>query len=220
MLYFIERESDKYIKIGITINLHNRLSQLIREYGNMTVLGWIAGYLELEGELHWKFRHLREDGEFFRPEQDLLDYIAEYACTIPYDEWEQALYNLWRESHNQLSFKELESMRNKITELENENLQLKADNTFQAGNFKPASRNTKQVEQEVQPRPTRFGSVSSTRFNDTNKSTRFGVPQRKRYPRFEKDLEPRNDNDFSDHKENVEYLKRLLDLANDKDKAS
>lgn len=77
IVYFVERESDGCIKIGKSVNALSRISILETEYGKMKPLGWELGGIKREGELHKRFKSIREDGEFFFPAPLLLDYIYE-----------------------------------------------------------------------------------------------------------------------------------------------
>lgn len=77
-VYFIQSVHGGLIKIGFSINLESRLSML--QLGSPVRLITI-GIIEadeaerLELECHNKFRHLREYGEWFNPDSELLDYI-------------------------------------------------------------------------------------------------------------------------------------------------
>jgi hypothetical protein len=61
------------IKIGFTKNLPGRLADLPHD----EVLAVMPGGLADEARCHAAFAHLRETGEWFRPEKDLLDFIAD-----------------------------------------------------------------------------------------------------------------------------------------------
>ena len=67
------------IKIGYTkLNIEKRLKQL--NTGSDTQLyplGFVSGNKSLEKELHWKFAkfRIRNNGEWFYPDQSLIDYI-------------------------------------------------------------------------------------------------------------------------------------------------
>lgn len=75
MVYFIRR-ADGFIKIGTTACLTRRLAQLKAEHGpDLTVLAVIDGGPAREGGLHFRFSHLRADGEWFRPGDDILAFI-------------------------------------------------------------------------------------------------------------------------------------------------
>lgn len=83
-LYFIECQ--EYIKIGLSVDPAERLKTL-RKSGNGTnaprgIDLWEAqlmraepGTLEDEQAMHKKFAHLRVEGEWFKAEGDLLDYV-------------------------------------------------------------------------------------------------------------------------------------------------
>jgi hypothetical protein len=122
MLYFIRRHSDMYIKIGITINIHNRINTLSREHGELSLMGWIAGYRDIETQLHRKFAEHRADGEFFIPVPPITDYIDKYACPIPYDEFEFKLYDLW--AYKNSSEGQMFQQRQQILALKSRILQL------------------------------------------------------------------------------------------------
>jgi len=84
IIYFIERQSDKAIKIGTTHNLKPRLLSLKLEHGEIKLLGIISGNVVKEKLLHWIFKDHRVDGEFFNPDGELLEIIEEYA-SVPVD---------------------------------------------------------------------------------------------------------------------------------------
>ena len=74
-VYFIRNGS--YIKIGISENPQARLDALQTSSPlKLELLDYIPGGRKLENKLHKKFKHLRESGEWFRAEQDLVEYIA------------------------------------------------------------------------------------------------------------------------------------------------
>lgn len=94
MIYFLRHETG-LIKIGTTINYKSRLSDLIRQYGDLELLGLMEGSYEKEGELHSMFSHLRNtdtlDGtEWFAHGDDLILYIETNANLDPSvrsDDW-------------------------------------------------------------------------------------------------------------------------------------
>lgn len=79
MVYFIT--DSNHIKIGYTKNdVRKRLKQLQTSNPNkLFLLGYIEGDKEIEKKLHKKFYSsiIRQNGEWFSPTQDLLDYINE-----------------------------------------------------------------------------------------------------------------------------------------------
>ena len=79
-LYFIQAERLGLIKIGKTGNpVGNRLSSMQAESPDKLKLLFSVDYsadVDLEAELHNRFKELREHGEWFRPTADLMDYIA------------------------------------------------------------------------------------------------------------------------------------------------
>lgn len=70
VVYFIRLGS--LVKIGFTTALAQRLRDLPFE----EVLGVKPGTMRDEKDLHSRFGHLRQTGEWFRAEPDLLDFIA------------------------------------------------------------------------------------------------------------------------------------------------
>jgi DNA-binding XRE family transcriptional regulator len=74
MVYFAQDKNNR-IKIGVSYNPTNRIKNLQKEYGDLTVLKTIKGDHKLETKLHKKFKHLRIINEWFRPEKELLDFI-------------------------------------------------------------------------------------------------------------------------------------------------
>jgi hypothetical protein len=89
MIYFLRHPEKGYIKIGKTINYATRLSQLIALYGDLELLGLMAGYTKQEKALHRQFMHLHVTRtglgtEWFRPEKDLMIYIKKNSgLTLP-----------------------------------------------------------------------------------------------------------------------------------------
>lgn len=75
-IYFIQGESGGPIKIGYTENVEKRLCALqTGHYDTLKVLKAIPGNINDEKKHHKKFQHLRLRGEWFKPEQELLNYI-------------------------------------------------------------------------------------------------------------------------------------------------
>jgi hypothetical protein len=73
IVYFV-RAGD-LVKIGTTVNLVNRLKTF--NVPSLVVLATEPGYHQRESELHRQFRDLRHQGEWFRLEGPLLEYINE-----------------------------------------------------------------------------------------------------------------------------------------------
>lgn len=82
MIYFIT--DTKNIKIGYTKNsIQKRLKQLQTSCADkLYELGWMDGEIEEEKFLHKKFSNsrIRYNGEWFKPTDDLIDYINENNC--------------------------------------------------------------------------------------------------------------------------------------------
>lgn len=82
-VYFIRMGENGPIKIGVSDQPHLRLKSL-SPYSpyDLIPLGVMDGDEAEERALHRKFRKLRENGEWFEPHQDLLDFIT--ANTVPF----------------------------------------------------------------------------------------------------------------------------------------
>lgn len=76
MVYFIQATEGGLIKIGTTVRLSERLKTLRKESGRpLWVLAVIPGDRFEEKGLHARFSHLRRDGEWFEPGDDLRRFI-------------------------------------------------------------------------------------------------------------------------------------------------
>ncbi len=79
IVYFIQTITElknNPIKIGTTKNLHKRLGKFNTDSPfELKVLGVIEGGTKKETELHILFDHLRIKGEWFRPENELINWI-------------------------------------------------------------------------------------------------------------------------------------------------
>jgi hypothetical protein len=78
MVYFAQFETGE-IKIGYSYDPVYRLAQLKREFdGLISLLKMIPGDRSDESNIHRRFCHLRICGEQFKPEPELMEFIA--AC--------------------------------------------------------------------------------------------------------------------------------------------
>jgi hypothetical protein len=77
VIYFAQAPTGGPIKIGQTIRLSLRLAQLLAEHGSLVVLAVLDGSFPEENALHRRFSSLRQQGEWFRPDEDLLDFIRQ-----------------------------------------------------------------------------------------------------------------------------------------------
>lgn len=73
-VYFARRDSDDLIKIGWSRSVKIRMASVQGK-----VIGAIPGERDVEKIIHAQFDHLREEGEWFRPGDDLLEYIRTKA---------------------------------------------------------------------------------------------------------------------------------------------
>lgn len=72
--YFVQR-SDGLIKIGFSARPQSRVKSLARQFNGLKVLAIVSSDFSGEFETHQRFDALRVDGEWFQPEQPLLDFI-------------------------------------------------------------------------------------------------------------------------------------------------
>lgn len=77
--YFVA-DSEGNIKIGRGHNIRERLMQFRRERGGEMTLLAIISDDKIELELHCKFAHLRVDGEWYKPEPELVGFIEGLEC--------------------------------------------------------------------------------------------------------------------------------------------
>ena len=77
-IYFLQETfGEFFIKIGKAKNLSRRHSTLqIANPHKLKLIGYIRGNSETEKKLHNKFQNLKHRGEWFRPDEELLRYIA------------------------------------------------------------------------------------------------------------------------------------------------
>jgi len=79
VVYFLQRD-DGAIKIGYTSQYKARLSNLIQEHGDLTLLGLLLGSRDTESELHSKFAQYRiGHTEFFEDHEGLRKYIDQHT---------------------------------------------------------------------------------------------------------------------------------------------
>jgi len=71
-----------YIKIGISLDIDDRISQL-QTPEPVTVYAILDGWLIQERQLHLHFAAYRLQGEWFRREGDLADWISDNCPDIP-----------------------------------------------------------------------------------------------------------------------------------------
>jgi hypothetical protein len=84
MIYFIQRDEGGFIKICATSCLTDRLESLFSpSEPDVKMLGICEGCFADVRELHLRFAHLRESGEWFTPHPSLLDFIRTNAS--PWD---------------------------------------------------------------------------------------------------------------------------------------
>lgn len=102
-VYFVQAEANGLIKIGTTSNHPDKRLAELRTVSPVPLipLGIVAGNERVERAMHLRFAHHRAHGEWFRPGQDLLDFVGDYVrpwpkvrfgdCGIRPDGWESWL---------------------------------------------------------------------------------------------------------------------------------
>lgn len=76
-IYFLQGDDGGPIKIGRTCKLRWRCSEWNAGYpfGTLHYVGLILGVGQVERDLHRRFKHLNIKFEWFRPAQELLDFV-------------------------------------------------------------------------------------------------------------------------------------------------
>lgn len=93
-VYFIRRSNGTGpIKIGATGDMPTRLYALTQEVGEpLCILAFVAGTHDDENRIQRGFNHLRVEGEWFKPDAELLEFISKVITRqgslppVPYDE--------------------------------------------------------------------------------------------------------------------------------------
>ncbi len=85
MIYFIQEDVSGPIKIGHTDKaLQTRLNTLqANNPHNLTCIAMLDGTRVIERALHARFQLFRIRGEWFKPEPELMQYIAEHTTRFP-----------------------------------------------------------------------------------------------------------------------------------------
>lgn len=79
-VYFVRRANDhSQIKIGHSSNYESRIKQLTSAFGDLELFALVNGGPETEQIYHKAFAHLNVEGEWFRAERSLLDFIEATA---------------------------------------------------------------------------------------------------------------------------------------------
>lgn len=112
VVYYVERETDGLVKIGTTRRLEQRMAALRREHGPVTLLARHRGTHKREARMHTVFALLRVEGEWFRPDAQLRDWIASVSTrqySVPTCRGQKAIVRsvlasvvdeLWTEIHS------------------------------------------------------------------------------------------------------------------------
>lgn len=84
VIYFIQAgASGRPIKIGYSANFHRRIQDLqLAVPDSLEVLGLLEGTVGDEADLHKTFSHLRIHGEWYRADQELLEFVKELVVPL------------------------------------------------------------------------------------------------------------------------------------------
>jgi hypothetical protein len=83
VIYFIQKDVNGPIKIGISTDLKSRLATLQTAcHEPLSVLGTMKGSYRFEAMLHQKFLKYRIRGEWFQPSEEITTYIADHCQKI------------------------------------------------------------------------------------------------------------------------------------------
>ena len=89
MIYLISYDN-QFLKIGYTKNITKRLSQLQTSIPiKLEVLHLIDGDIALEKKLHFLFKDLRTQGEWFNFDNSILEYFEDKECLL----WQNGFTN-------------------------------------------------------------------------------------------------------------------------------
>jgi hypothetical protein len=78
VIYFVQGQTTKLIKIGISTNFKERIESIKTLSAEQVItLGLMWGNRTIEQLLHMRFKQSHEHGEWFRPTEDILQYIKE-----------------------------------------------------------------------------------------------------------------------------------------------
>jgi len=83
MIYFAYNADTRLVKIGVTINLSRRMTNLASDYPRIELLGVMSGSFAEKTALHERFAANRiRRTDWFRDGDALREYIAAH-CTLP-----------------------------------------------------------------------------------------------------------------------------------------
>lgn len=101
IVYFIQRESDSAIKIGISTNIYSRFQTPSAEHGILKMLGWVMGGRQTEIALHNQFVEFHKEGEWFDSSPELLSHIRNNACPLDANNWPSFVFECWQKQKQQ-----------------------------------------------------------------------------------------------------------------------
>lgn len=95
MIYFVTAHGLDYVKIGQTVDVESRVSNLQTAYPKkLQVWAVMNGSFQTETGIHELFKHLRKNGEWFKKTDELKYFIR----AIQRNPTENNIYTLYRKS--------------------------------------------------------------------------------------------------------------------------
>lgn len=77
VVYYVQRMSDRAVKIGTSTDVAKRVRQLQARHGpGVVLLATEEGGYRQEAERHRQWAALRLEGEWFRGEEELMEFIG------------------------------------------------------------------------------------------------------------------------------------------------
>lgn len=78
-VYFLQMDNaDAYVKIGYSNNINGRVADLqVSSPYDIVLVDRLPGDRELERNLHRRFARYRVRGEWFRPSQEIFDFLKQ-----------------------------------------------------------------------------------------------------------------------------------------------
>ena len=132
MIYFVQGGTQLFVKIGHSVaeNLKRRLTNIQGcSPEPLRLIAVIDGDRRDEKELHRRFEHHRQHGEWFSPGDDLMNYISTSQNVIDISEYPYPIPCIWRGGRTQLISKqqadEMVTLRKAGSTLEQVALKLK-----------------------------------------------------------------------------------------------
>jgi|SRR5208282_245273 len=155
MIYFVQGELTKLVKIGKAVNCEHRLKNLqcgspdkLNIIKQIHIIGTAADY-EAENLLHKSFKFCRRHGEWFEPVNQFMDFVAALSDEIDVAGIMQLLYKYGlADKKKDLDKKDFQKMQEEILAPGPHGLQ--SGNTVSDGYTGASWREEKRLKREIQ----------------------------------------------------------------------